>query len=1243
MRKRVRKPLAFLMALLMTMSVFGSQVMAEGTPSSDAAVVTQGDEGAAGDAASAEAEGNDSGQSVQADNAKSAGQQGAGQTDTDAGNTTDTSEEEGKQDAGQTDAQSTDAQSADGQNPDVQSADSQDVDAQSADAQGSDGSSDQQVEYVPEEQPDGVSVKAYAAKGTLPEGAVMKVTMLDAEGETSDQYDEAAAAMEESDVDYAGFLAMDISFYDVDGNEIEPEDGAVNVQFEVDESLLPEDVEADSLAVQHLAETDDGIRVETVADAADQTDGNVAVEDEAVKAEFAVERFSYFTITYYYQNIKVYLVDESGTQILGKLNEKFGEDITNWSLDEWTDFESLVSDNISQAESEGYTYKNAHANSYNGETVNWIKYRTRSYYPFGSWRYSSNSYKPSDNSSGETLSSIYLVFEKNEQGGGTTPGDITEPTPGYSKTATLNDDGTYDLTLSVTGAVGSQENKAKVDVLMIVDTSGSMGIIDNNNTVINDNAGNIVRAKNAMKTLVSTLEEQDNVDARYSVVSFSGATRTQHGGSESDARLTSGWTTAGNELTNSINNLRAKGGTNYEAGLKMGATQIKQARSDAMKIVIFLSDGAPTWSLDYGYGNENLGISSEGWKDTLDQAKKITCNRFYSIGIGTSFSDYLKTTSPGLAWAVNATTKEFLSVGTSYDNDDLSEIFKDIAGSATQLNVSNVTISDTLSGNVEAAVDENGELKELSVKVTDKEGNDVTATEKQAGSISPTFSKGVLRLDFDDDYELKDGYTYSVTLKIQPSASAEIAYAKTGIYPDTADKNTGTHQNENGFYSNEKDKAILTYKTDNAPELKEVKYDKPVVQVQKGYLTLEKQLADGTTVPNGTEFTFRVSIPAKYAGAYNALYSSDTKGDGTKVEFVAESGSKNATAEIKLSVKEKVTIALPDGIKVLITENSKGYTAEWTGGTEEGNGGVTATIDKNNRIEITCTNKVATGNLILEKKIEGIDSDDLNSVSGQKFTFQIEKMNGDQVDNSFNENGFTNGVRSVEITASNQVTLEKLPIGQYRVTEPAGNIPQNIGDYVYVENSGIRSVKVTSGQNVTASITNTYKHQDKKLTIEKNVTGNMSSNSESFEFNLTILDNQNGVLDSYSDIIQSAVKTDADEKILPISLEFDQDGTATFSLSAGQKLEIKVPHGVNYTISENSKDYEGSASVVGSGTPSNGGAAGVIEQDTTVTFTNTKNINAPTGITRAVVPFAVMVIIALGAVVTFVVRRRIRR
>lgn len=1228
MRKRVRKPLAFLMALLMTMSVFGSQVMAEGTPSSDAAVVTQGGEGAAGDAASAETEGNDSGQSVQADNAKSAGQQGAGQTDTDVGNTAAASAEEGKQDAGQTDAQSTDAQSADGQNPDVQSADSQDVDAQSADAQGSDGSSEQQVEYVPEEQPDGVSVKAYAAKGTLPEGAVMKVTMLDAEGETSDQYDEAAAAMEESDVDYAGFLAMDISFYDADGNEIEPEDGAVNVQFEVDESLLPEDVEADSLAVQHLAETDDGIQVETVADAADQTDGNVAVENEAVKAEFEVERFSYFTITYYYQNIKVYLVDESGTQILGNLNEKFGENITNWSLGEWTDFESLVSDNISQAESEGYTYKNAHANSYNGETVNWIKYRTRSYYPFGSWRYSSNSYKPSDNSSGETLSSIYLVFEKNEQGGGTTPGDITEPTPGYSKTATLNDDGTYDLTLSVTGAVGSQENKALVDLLMIADTSGSM-----------DDYGRLRNAKTAMRTLVSSLEEQDTVDARYSIVRFSGSRNNNTATNMGASSVALDWTdiTGNVESSNvysAINSLSANGGTNYQAGLERGIEQLGNTRSGAITIVIFLSDGEPTYYLGGGDGNDGLGIYSNGWAQTLTTAKRLSCTRFYSIGIGNSYTQYLGDGDRGLCSHVNAGTATYISADN--DGSNLTSIFQDIAGSATQLNVSNVTISDTLSGNVEAAVEENGELKELSVKVTDKEGNDVTATEKQAGSISPTFSNGVLRLDFDDDYELKDEYTYSVTLKIQPSASAEIAYAKTGTYPDTPDKNTGTHQNEKGFYSNENDKAILTYKTDNDPKLKEVKYDKPVVQVQKGYLTLEKELAEGTTVPNGTEFTFTVSIPAEYAGTYNALYSSDTEGNGTQVEFVAESGSENATAEIKLSAKEKVTIALPDKIQVHITENSDGYTAEWEGGTEDGNG-VTAKISKSTRVEITCTNSLATGSLTVTKKVEGIDQNDIGLVQEEIFQFEIAKLveNSEQVDTSFSDEalGFSNGIKVVKITGTGSSTIEKLPIGNYRVQETS--YANELGNYKFVSKTGEGTVSVTGAENSKIEITNTYQHKDKTIAITKKVEGNMGEKDKEFDFILTL--KQGSV--SYTEPISAKKNgTDVATSITATNGEY------SFKLKDNETIELIIPYGLEYSISEKSEaGYEVDIEVNQGSAEAEGSLTGTLNSDVSATFTNTKNIDAPTGITRAVVPFAVMVIIALGAVVTFVVRRRIRR
>ena len=1236
MRKRVRKPLAFLMALLMTMSVFGSQVMAEGTPSSDAAVVTQGDEGAAGDAASAEAEGNDSGQSVQADNAKSAGQQGAGQTDTDAGNTAAASVEEGKQDAGQTDAQSTDAQSADGQNPDVQSADSQDVDAQSADAQGSDGSSDQQVEYVPEEQPDGVSVKAYAAKGTLPEGAVMKVTMLDAEGETSDQYDEAADAMEESDVDYAGFLAMDISFYDADGNEIEPEDGAVNVQFEVDESLLPEDVEADSLAVQHLAETDDGIQVETVADAADQTDGNVAVEDKAVKAEFEVERFSTFTITWIGENknseIDVEILDSEGNEI---------QIDNSWNLDkQLRDNEKFTINEDTVPKIDGYTFDRAvfgYYSSYGNHQwrtdednvqsvrVDEEKHMLGGWGPYYTYTYYVNGKEIEYASYRDNV--IRLIYTKNGTGdeGGTTPGDVTEPTPGYSKTATLNDDGTYDLTLSVTGAVGSKENPALVDVLMIVDTSDSMN--DNNKL------GN---TKNAMNALINSLENSDSINAQYSIVRF-GSKNSENKGNATydDSSVLMDWGDA-STARSTVSNIRAWGGTNYQAGLRRGAAQLGDSdiRQNAIKIVIFLSDGNPTYYIGGGNGSDSLNRNGTGWENTLNEARTITCDRFYSIRIGNANSAYLT----DLRDAVNATVKQYISANN--DGSNLTSIFQDIAGSATQLNVSNVTISDTLSGNVEAVVDESGNPVELSVKVTDKNGTDVTSsiTEVQNKSIYPAYENGILKLEFPDNYKLVDGYTYSVTLKIQPSASAEIAYANRGTYPDTPDQNTGTHseQNENGFYSNADDKAILTYKTDNDTALKEVKYDKPVVQVQKGYLTLGKELAKGTTVPNGTEFTFTVSIPAEYAGTYNALYSSDTEGNGTQVEFVAESGSENATAEIKLSAKEKVTIALPDKIQVHITENSEGYTAEWEGGTKDGNG-VTADISKGKRVEITCTNSLATGSLTVTKKVEGIDQNDIKLVQEAKFQFEIAKLveNSEQVDTSFSDEalGFSNGIKVVEITGTGSSTIEKLPIGNYRVKETG--YENELGDYKFVSKTGEGTASVTGAQNSKIEITNTYQHKDKTISITKKVSGNMGERDKEFGFILTL---KKGSA-SYTEAISAKKNgTDVAISITPTNGEY------LFTLKDNETIELIIPYGLEYSVSEKSEaGYEVDIEVTQGNAGTDGSLTGTLNSDVSATFTNTKNIDAPTGITRAVVPFAVMVIIALGAVVTFVVRRRIRR
>ena len=133
-----------------------------------------------------------------------------------------------------------------------------------------------------------------APKGALPEGAELHAELVESEKDTQAVADE----LEKAEVSYDGFLALDVYFADADGNEVEPAE-PVDVRFELPEGALPEG--AEDLAVHHLAEAEDGTvaDVEAVADDADATEGTVAVQDDAtVDAEFTVESFSTFTITW---------------------------------------------------------------------------------------------------------------------------------------------------------------------------------------------------------------------------------------------------------------------------------------------------------------------------------------------------------------------------------------------------------------------------------------------------------------------------------------------------------------------------------------------------------------------------------------------------------------------------------------------------------------------------------------------------------------------------------------------------------------------------------------------------------------------------------------------------------------------------------------------------------------------------------------------------------------------------------
>lgn len=169
-----------------------------------------------------------------------------------------------------------------------------------------------------------------------------------------------------------------------------------------------------------------------------------------------------------------------------------------------------------------------------------------------------------------------MVYAPNSGGSG---GEITPaPEPAHTKKAVKNEDGTYDLSLSVKGTAGSETQPAAVDILMIVDVSGSM-------------SGNRIKnLKAAMKTLVNTVNAKSDIDARFSIVSFAGS---HNSGQADDASLVLNWR-SGN-ISSTIDTLSASGGTNYQAGLKLGKTQLNSARTNAQKIVIFLSDGQPTF------------------------------------------------------------------------------------------------------------------------------------------------------------------------------------------------------------------------------------------------------------------------------------------------------------------------------------------------------------------------------------------------------------------------------------------------------------------------------------------------------------------------------------------------------------------------------------------------------------------------------------------------------------------------
>lgn len=419
------------------------------------------------------------------------------------------------------------------------------------------------------------------------------------------------------------------------------------------------------------------------------------------------------------------------------------------------------------------------------------------------------------------------------------------------KVATARGDGTYDLTLSLSGSIGSQTNKAKVDVIFIVDNSNSM--YDSNRYMQS--------LRPAMQALIDNLSttNSEKIDARYAIAMF--GTNSEIRQNFTDAA------TARTRIGNISQYSSQNGGTNYQAGIYQGKALLNSVREGATSIVIFVTDGLPTFR---GAPNKTggSGYDDEGGENieaAVEEIDNMNCNYFYCIGIGNNFTnasteEYQNMQS--LTRAVNAETTGIHSVSAT-NVSALTSVFNNISAEVTSFLCSDVTITDTLSNVNGELVVQVSDPSSVMVEVI-KDGTTIAgpaasvtlaATDNNVEStLTASYANGVLKLDFPDAYQLEAGYTYKLHAIIEPTEKAYQEYREKG-YTDTGDAGTGTHAGEKGIYCNESATVTYTYKGEEGSAT----YNHPVIQLHPGTLVINKQIVD-MDEENLAELTFPVTL-----------------------------------------------------------------------------------------------------------------------------------------------------------------------------------------------------------------------------------------------------------------------------------------------------------------------------------------------------------------------------------------------
>lgn len=418
--------------------------------------------------------------------------------------------------------------------------------------------------------------------------------------------------------------------------------------------------------------------------------------------------------------------------------------------------------------------------------------------------------------------------------------------PAHRKYIQKNSDGTYTLSLNVTGGTTewTDQTAEPIDIILLADTSGSMegNRLRSLKTAANSLAGSILTDENAALP--------ENQQIQLALARFSGYYRDETPSCLTNPKFTANYQT----FSTAVSRLGANGATEWDSGLEFAQELFSSGRHNARKVVIFLSDGEPTTYSEY---------ESNVYADALEIGNNMVENsiELYCVGIADSDMRWVKPGTRGRTTSTNnrrptgyyrcmeafavdvnggqgGTSSKYYSA----DNvDTLASIFEDIIQDIRhEKTYQDLTITDRLSTWADFVSTETS-----SVTVTNSDGQPLSAKD-----YTVAINGKNITVRFPNKLEAGETYTISFDIKPTQEAYDELAELK-GIYPDTGDSNTDAEGNEtssgrSGFYSNET--ATLKYHVvtstngqDEVGEEKNAAYRKPVLQVELSQIQVEKK------------------------------------------------------------------------------------------------------------------------------------------------------------------------------------------------------------------------------------------------------------------------------------------------------------------------------------------------------------------------------------------------------------------